>query len=319
MKYLGAITSDYDLVNKKYVDESIAIWYGECGTAAATAAKTVTITGFPATLVAGISVAVKFTYSNSVANPTLSINSGTAYPIIRYGTSGPATTVASSWASGTVVLVIFDGAYWRICSYKDNTTYSAISVANIQNTAGTTAGLITGSRFKSGFDANTEAGAAETTNYDKANIKNIIESDSAPGTTEAPNGTVWLQYGTTWVDEAADYVVEHGTSGIWTYRKWNSGIAECWGRTAAATYSHTSTSGYGYYTTSSVSLPSGLFTTVTCGFAERAQGTGSGPSNTLITVNVNNLTTTTLGFFVQSASTGSQSITISCRVIGTWK
>ncbi len=27
-----------------------------------------------------------------------------------------------------------------------------------------------------------------------------------------------------------DFIVEQGTSGIWTYRKWNSGIAECWGR-----------------------------------------------------------------------------------------
>lgn len=27
----------------------------------------------------------------------------------------------------------------------------------------------------------------------------------------------------------ADFVVEQGTSGIWTYRKWNSGVAECWG------------------------------------------------------------------------------------------
>lgn len=27
----------------------------------------------------------------------------------------------------------------------------------------------------------------------------------------------------------ADYIVEQGTSGIWTYRKWNSGVAECWG------------------------------------------------------------------------------------------
>ena len=26
----------------------------------------------------------------------------------------------------------------------------------------------------------------------------------------------------------ADYVVAQGTSGNWTYRKWNSGIAECW-------------------------------------------------------------------------------------------
>lgn len=25
-----------------------------------------------------------------------------------------------------------------------------------------------------------------------------------------------------------DYVVEEGTSGRWTYRKWNSGIGECW-------------------------------------------------------------------------------------------
>lgn len=28
--------------------------------------------------------------------------------------------------------------------------------------------------------------------------------------------------------QAVDYVVEQGTSGIWTYRKWNSGLAECW-------------------------------------------------------------------------------------------
>ena len=28
----------------------------------------------------------------------------------------------------------------------------------------------------------------------------------------------------------ADYVVAQGTSGIWTYRKWNSGIAECWAK-----------------------------------------------------------------------------------------
>lgn len=27
----------------------------------------------------------------------------------------------------------------------------------------------------------------------------------------------------------SDYVVEQGETGIWTYRKWNSGIAECWG------------------------------------------------------------------------------------------
>ena len=28
----------------------------------------------------------------------------------------------------------------------------------------------------------------------------------------------------------ADYVVAQGISGNWTYRKWNSGIAECWAK-----------------------------------------------------------------------------------------
>lgn len=27
----------------------------------------------------------------------------------------------------------------------------------------------------------------------------------------------------------SDYIVSQGTSGIWTYRKWNSGMAEVWG------------------------------------------------------------------------------------------
>ena len=31
-------------------------------------------------------------------------------------------------------------------------------------------------------------------------------------------------------NKAADFVVEQGTEGIWYYRKWNSGVAECWCR-----------------------------------------------------------------------------------------
>lgn len=29
--------------------------------------------------------------------------------------------------------------------------------------------------------------------------------------------------------EPSDYVVVNGVNGIWAYRKWNSGVAECWG------------------------------------------------------------------------------------------
>lgn len=47
----------------------------------------------------------------------------------------------------------------------------------------------------------------------------------------------------------ADYVVEQGTSGSWTYRKWNSGIAECWCAVDdTLTYEGVMLGGHIYYT-----------------------------------------------------------------------
>lgn len=59
-----------------------------------------------------------------------------------------------------------------------------------------------------------------------------------------------------------DYITEQGTSGIWRYRKWASGVAECWGEYTDEDVSITtewgqiydSTAMYGYY-----NYPSGLF------------------------------------------------------------
>ena len=52
-----------------------------------------------------------------------------------------------------------------------------------------------------------------------------------------------------------DYVVEQGTSGSWTYRKWNSGIAECWCAVAdTVTYEGAAIGGY-LYNTGSYSYP----------------------------------------------------------------
>ncbi|MBR2706246.1 MAG: hypothetical protein IKE74_03275 [Mogibacterium sp.] len=49
-------------------------------------------------------------------------------------------------------------------------------------------------------------------------------------------------------------VVESGTSGIWTYRKWSDGTAECWGRwngniTQYFSFSAGGMTWYVYYTT----------------------------------------------------------------------
>ena len=57
-----------------------------------------------------------------------------------------------------------------------------------------------------------------------------------------------------------DYVVEKGSTGIWDYRKWNSGDAECWGNmsitptTANGTNTITVTLPFTFANTSSKSL-----------------------------------------------------------------
>ena len=56
-----------------------------------------------------------------------------------------------------------------------------------------------------------------------------------------------------------DYVVENGSTGIWDYRKWNSGYAECWGNfsvtpsTGNATNSHTVTLPFAFISNSTES------------------------------------------------------------------
>ena len=87
--------------------------YGTCATAAATAAKVVTMANFD-TLKTGITIHVKFTYSNTVANPTLNVNSTGAKAIMRYGTTAPSTSAATSWNAGAVVSFTYDGTYWQM-------------------------------------------------------------------------------------------------------------------------------------------------------------------------------------------------------------
>ena len=78
--------------------------YGECSTAANTPAKTVEMTGF--TLIKGATIFVKFTNTNSASNPTLSVNSTTAKPLVKYGSS------TINWSAGAVLCLTYDGTSW---------------------------------------------------------------------------------------------------------------------------------------------------------------------------------------------------------------
>ena len=95
--------------------------YGTCDTAANAAAKAVTCASFDR-LITGVTVHVKFTNSNTAADPTLNVNGTGAKSIYRYGTTRPSTTVATSWQAGAVVSFTYDGASWVM---NDNTVYAA--------------------------------------------------------------------------------------------------------------------------------------------------------------------------------------------------
>lgn len=59
----------------------------------------------------------------------------------------------------------------------------------------------------------------------------------------------------------ADYIIEQGTEGIWAYRKWESGIAECWGAQSYSNISVATAWGSLYESAGQkLTFPSGLFT-----------------------------------------------------------
>ena len=127
-------------------------FYGTCGTAKGTARKTVTVDQ-TFQLYTGVLVFVKFTNSNTIADPTLNVNGTGAIAIKRYGTTAPSTSATSSWNAGTIFGLMYDGTYWMLISWlNNNTTYSLIAEADIKDSAHTTARLIDGQRFKQGLD-----------------------------------------------------------------------------------------------------------------------------------------------------------------------
>lgn len=84
--------------------------YATCGTASATATKVATLAAGKLTLKAGATVAVRFTYANNAASPTLNIGGTGAKAIYTQGVRH------AYWAAGATVLFTYDGVYWRVGS-----------------------------------------------------------------------------------------------------------------------------------------------------------------------------------------------------------
>lgn len=216
-------------------------FYGTCSTAQGTAAKVVVCSEFTgADLTAGTLLFVDFTAANTASNPTINVNGTGAKIIYRYGTTRPSTSAASSWNAGSVVAFVYDGTAWTMVGWI-NTTYSAISQANIESLTGTSAGLITGQRLTQGVAKRVSVSQTLTSGTEVAEI--------------TINGTVTPIYAPTGGTSGADIVTEEGTSGSWTYRKWSSGLQECW-YSGSVTFSSASSVVSGWNrSTQNVSLP----------------------------------------------------------------
>jgi hypothetical protein len=114
------------------------MYYAVCDTAGSTQIKEITVAGITS-LVAGLSINVKFSNSNSISNPYLKVNSLDSKPIYQYGTTAASTNSATTgWQSGAVVQLTYDGTGWvRDQGYNTNTTYN---VSHVQcTTSGGTA------------------------------------------------------------------------------------------------------------------------------------------------------------------------------------
>lgn len=105
----SAPTTDYQVANKKYADsKQPAIYALTTDTAIGTAAKVATLSNY--TPAVGDLIALTFTNGNSVASPTLNINSLGAVGI-RINNIAANTTICTL-AAGAVLLLYFNGTYW---------------------------------------------------------------------------------------------------------------------------------------------------------------------------------------------------------------
>lgn len=191
--------------------------YGYCTTAAGTVAKTVTMykTGSTAgaswaagDLVHGLTITVRFQYSNTAANPTLNVNSTGAKPIYKYGTTVPGTTADTSWPAQAVVQLTYDtllntSGCWVMNNHIDNTTYSSLTAAN----GGTDVSLVTTGEKYTWNNKTSNAGTvtsvqvqatspvqSSTSTSQNTSLNTTISLASAYGDTQNPYGTKTKNY-----------------------------------------------------------------------------------------------------------------------------
>ena len=111
---------------------------------------------------------------------------------------------------------------------------------------------------------------------------------------------------------SVDYIVEQGTSGIWTYRKWNSGNLEAWGYDSQS-WANTTALASHYYGQKSYTISALGFTAIS-----NIQVTGEAKGYYIAT-KVEEQSTSTIKLTALSAASDTRTIVHSIYIKGTWK
>lgn len=110
---------------------------------------------------------------------------------------------------------------------------------------------------------------------------------------------------------ASDYVIEQGTDGIWTYRKWESGVAECWGIKTESVACSVISSPWIRGSMSATNFPSGLFiakpAVLVSGYASSWMVAGTTTETSIAYI------------YVYDVSTGTATRYANIHAIGRWK
>ena len=131
-------------------------YIGTCATAAATAAKVVTVGDFPLDSngkpLVGTLILVKFSKTNTGASPTLNVND-TGAASIWYNTAAYTSSSNIAGYANRYSAFLWDGTYWVWVTHgtDNNTTYSAMTQANLTTGTETTGRLITVKLLRDNF------------------------------------------------------------------------------------------------------------------------------------------------------------------------
>lgn len=176
------------LGNVENVAGNARVFYGTSNTAAGTAAKVVTCSSYDA-LTAGDMIVVKFDNANTVASPTLNVNSKGAKNIKKLYNGAINNLTANGEITGTC-LFLYDGTQWLLANADYNNTYSNQTAAS----GGTTLSLVTtGEKYTWNNKTSLTIGSAST----QAMAGNTTVTNVAITADTTTNASYPLVFGTT--------------------------------------------------------------------------------------------------------------------------